>query len=58
MIQLGDIVRVKDETNSVLCQVIHVGPDEQGTLWYECMPLEIFSDITREFQEHQLEKIV
>lgn len=58
MIQLGDIVRVKDESCSVLCQVIHVGPDEDGALWYECMPLELFSTVTREFQEHQLEKIV
>ena len=56
MFKLGDIVRVKEATISTLCKIIHIGSDEEGTIWYEVAPIE-FASITREFTADKLEKV-
>ena len=57
MLEVGDLVRVKDTNIATLCQIIDKGEDEYGVIWYECTPIE-FKSISREFTEDKLEKIV
>lgn len=57
MLNVGDIVRVKEATIQTLCQIINIGQDDHDVTWYEVAPVE-FQSITREFTEDKLEKIV
>ena len=56
MLNLGDVVRVKESTASVLCQITDKDLDENNIIWYECTPIE-FKSISREFTEDRLEKV-
>lgn len=56
MLNIGDIVRVKEATVPVLCQITDKGLDENDVMWYECTPIE-FKSISREFTEDKLEKV-
>lgn len=56
MLQVGDIVKVKETTINTLCKIVDMGPDEDGIIWYEVEPIE-FNSITREFTEDKLEKV-
>lgn len=57
MLNLGDVVRVKESTIPVLCQIIDISKDELSTLvQYKVEAIE-FRGIIREFTEDQLEKI-
>lgn len=56
MFKIGDIVKVKDTTNTVLCKIIDMGEDKNHVIWYECTPIE-FNSISREFTADKLERV-
>ena len=56
MLNLGDVVRVKDVSISVFCQITNLRSDKDDIIWYECTPIE-FKSIKKEFTEDRLEKV-
>lgn len=56
MLNLGDVVRVKDVSIPILCQITNLRSDKDDITWYECTPIE-FKSIKKEFTEDRLEKI-
>lgn len=56
MLNLGDVVRVKESTIPVLCQITNLRSDKDDITWYECTAIE-FKSIKKEFTEDRLEKV-
>jgi len=58
MFKIGDIVMVQGckDLEPIKAKIIDMGPDESGTIWYMCEPVE-FQAIAREFTANCLTKI-
>lgn len=58
MFKIGDIVMVQGckDLEPVRCKIVDLGPDEDGTIWYSCDPVE-FQAFPREFREECLTRI-
>lgn len=50
MFKIGDIVMVQGckDLEPIKAKIIDMGPDEEGTVWYSCEPIE-FQSFVREF---------
>ena len=50
MFKIGDIVMVQGckDLAPIKAQIIDMGPDVSGKIWYECVPVE-FNSFSREF---------